>query len=739
MATSDIEVRLALNAVGFQRGTQQAKASVKDLGGELTRFKSLAAGALSFAGIGVGVSELIRAADQYGQVTARLRLATKATGDFESVQQGLRRAAEETRAPLQDTVNLYAQIAPSLQGILSSQEIIGVITTVNQAIALSGSSAEGSSAALVQFTQGLASGTLRGEELNSILEQTPALADALAEGLGVSRGQLRQLGADGELTTERLIKALQKVAGRVADDFGQLPVTVGQAITQLQNAFVTLVGTFDQGTGATSALARAIQFVSKGIEDFGKSSDVLRPVVEFTVDAIDGVARVFRIIGTGLAGYTVAIKQALSGDLEGAVETYREIGRRVDSILQEPLAAEQNRRDEAKKGAVDRLQIESDLAKNIAQLEKLRAVAAGTASADILKDEAATAAQRNKIAAESVKERLKGEEALVDALRKQSAESLKDAAKAREQATGLRTSGADAATRLQDRAAERRNRGLSDQERSDIAQRDAGNLTSRATLRAGDALAAARAGDLVKAASLAEEATKLAARAEKAADAIADDDAAARALDDLAKVQQRIAESQAQAKEAEAASLEQQAATQNELLAQAEQRIAALRVEMAKPVTLDLDIAEAEKKIAALRDQLAGVTGSDQAPAAAPVAAAPGFAAGGYTGPGGKFQPAGIVHAGEFVLRQEVVRQRGMMQFLSGLNRDGVRALRGYATGGLVGNLAVPGVPAANARAMQPANFHIEGLGVVPVEIERATADTLAKQLRRVALRAGRR
>lgn len=734
MATSDVEVRLALNAIGFQRGTQQAKASVKDLGGELTRFKSLAAGALSFAGIGVGVSELIRAADQYGQVTARLRLATKATGDFESVQQGLRRAAEETRAPLQDTVNLYAQIAPSLQGILSSQEIIGVITTVNQAIALSGSSAEGSSAALVQFTQGLASGTLRGEELNSILEQTPALADALAEGLGVSRGQLRQLGADGELTTERLIKALQKVAGRVADDFGQLPVTVGQAITQLQNAFVTLVGTFDQGTGATSALARAIQFVAKGIEDFGKSSDVLRPVVEFTVDAVDGVARLFRIIGTGLAGYTVAIKQALSGDLEGAVETYREIGRRVDSILQEPLAAEQNRRAEAKKGAVDRLQIESDLAKNIAQLEKLRAVAAGTASADILKDEAATAAQRNKIAAESVKERLKGEEALADALRKQSAESLKDAAKAREQAAGLRTSGADAATRLQDRAAERRNRGLSDQERSDIAQRDAGNLTSRATLRAGDALAAARAGDLVKAASLAEEATKLAARAEKAADAIADDDSAARALDELAKVQQRIAESQAQAKEAEAASLEQQAATQNELLAQAEQRIAALRVEMAKPVTLDLDIAEAEKKIAALRDQLAGVTGSAQAPTAAP-----GFSAGGYTGPGGKFQPAGIVHAGEFVLRQEVVRQRGMMQFLSGLNRDGVRALRGYASGGLVGNLAVPAVPGANARSMQPANFHIEGLGVVPVEIERATADTLAKQLRRVALRAGRR
>lgn len=734
MATSDIEVRLALNAVGFQQGATKAKASVKDLGNELTQFKSLAAGALSFAGIGFGVAELVRAADQYGQMTARLRLATKASGDFEAVQQGLRRAAEETRAPLQDTVNLYSQIAPSLQGILNSQEIVGVITTVNQAIALSGSSAEASSAALVQFTQGLASGTLRGEELNSILEQTPALADALAEGLGVSRGQLRQLGSEGELTTERLVKALQKVSGRVASDFKDVPITVGQAFVLLNNSFQQFIGSLDQGTGTTSALANAIIAVSDGIDALSSSKDTLKAFTDVVIDGFDIGARVFRAFGTSIAATFAILERLLSLDVKGALEIYKQGWVDIAAIATEQLASNKIDQQSPQRQANARLQIETQLAEKIAQLEKLRSVAAGTASAEILKSDQALAAERNKVAADSVKERLRGEEALADALRKQSAESLKDAAKAREQAAGLRTSGADAATRLQDRAAERRNRGLSDQERSDIAQRDASNLTSRATLRAGDALAAARAGDLVKAASLAEEATKLAARAEKAADAIADDDSAARALDDLAKVQQRIAESQAQAKEAEAASLEQQAATQNELLAQAEQRIAALRVEMAKPVTLDLDIAEAEKKIAALRDQLAGVTGSAQAPTAAP-----GFSSGGYTGPGGKFQPAGIVHAGEFVLRQEVVRQRGMMQFLSGLNRDGVRALRGYASGGLVGNLAVPAVPGANSRSMQPADFHIEGLGVVPVEIERATADTLAKQLRRVALRAGRR
>lgn len=746
MAT-DVEVRLALNAVGFTQGANKAKASVKDLGGELTRFKSLATGALSFAGLGFGVSELVRAADQYGQMTARLQLATKATGDFQEVQAGLRRAAEETRAPLQDTVNLYSQIAPSLRGILDSREIIGVITTVNQAIALSGSSAEGSNAALVQFTQGLASGTLRGEELNSILEQTPALADAIAEGLGVTRGQLRQLGADGELGTERVVRALQKVSGRVATDFSSVPLTVGQAVVQLQNSFIEVVGVVDQGTGATSALARAIVFVSKGIKDFAGASDSLRPVVEFTINAVDGVARVFRIIGTGLAGYTVAIKQALSGDLQGALSTYRDIGSQVQAILEEPLAADQGRTGSAAKAADERLSIERNLADQLVKLENLRAVESGKASADILKSDKALADDRNKIAADSLKERLRGEEALADALRKASAQSLTDAQKARDDAAKQRTSGRDSATSLQDRAADRRSRNLSDRERSDLAERSASTLTASATLRAGEALAATREGDLKRAARLAEEATKLAARAEKSADAIADDDTAARALEDLAKVQQRIAEAQAQAKEREAADLESQAAAQNAQLVEAEQRIAALKTEIAKPITLQADIAQAQAQIETLRAQLDGLqdktvtvtVSTVQQGAAAPAEAVPSFSSGGYTGPGGKFQPAGIVHAGEYVLRKEVVRQAGVMGFLHRLNRDGVRALRGYSSGGLVSRIYSPTVASASAtREMQPAYFNIPGVGQVPVQIDRATSRTLEKKLRREALKVGR-
>lgn len=746
MVTENVEVRLSLNAVGFSKGTNQAKASLKDLNGELSRLKSVATGALSFAGIGLGVSELVRAADQYGQITARLRLATKATGDFEQVQQSLRQAAEDTRAPLEDTVNLYAQIAPSLAAIgISSQDTVGIITTVNQAIALSGASAGAAQAALTQFTQGLASGTLRGEELNSILEQTPALADAIAKGLGVTRGELRALGADGALTAEAVATALQKVGGEIAKDFSQLPLTVGQALIKLNNAFTKFVGALDEGTGATSSLSVGIASISKGVDALSGSIATAKPLIDTMIGAVDILTRFVRALGTVAGGTGAILSQLFQGEFAQAAGTYKQLFSDILNLASEPLASGDQNRKTAQKLSVDRVQVESDLAAKLSKLENLRAVAAGTASADILKDAKQLATDRTKIAADGLKEQLKNEEALSKALAKSFQDSLEGARKARDEAGTLRTAGRDARTNLQDKAAERRGRGLSEQDRSDLAERSASTLTSQATLEAGRASAAAREGDLKRAALLAESAAKLAERAEKSADNILDDETAARALEDLGKVQEKIANAQALAKEQEATDLEAQAKTQNELLAQSEARIATIKAEIAKPITLQADIAQAESQIKTLQDQLASlqdktvtVTVNTVAQGAAATAPAAGFAGGGWTGPGVKFQPAGVVHANEFVLRSEITRQPGVIEFMQRFNRDGLRALRGYASGGLVSNIRSPILPAQQSST-EPAVFEFPGFGRIPVNLDRSVAASLEKQLRAEALKAGRR
>lgn len=107
---------------------------------------------------------------------------------------------------------------------------VQALATVNQAIQLSGASAESGKAALVQLIQGLQSGVLRGEEFNSAMEQAPRLVQALANGLGVTTSELRKLTEQGGLTPVTLMKALEAQSEKVAAEFSKLPPTVGRAV-----------------------------------------------------------------------------------------------------------------------------------------------------------------------------------------------------------------------------------------------------------------------------------------------------------------------------------------------------------------------------------------------------------------------------------------------------------------------------------------------------------------------------
>lgn len=582
--------------------------------------------ALGSIGVGVTAAQLIQMADAYGQMTARLRLATQYTGDFAEVQKLLKQAANDTRAPLQETVQLYTSLAPSLASLgRTGAEAVGVVTTVNQAIALSGASSGAAQAALVQFGQALASGTLRGEELNSIMEQTPALAQAIADGLGVSRGALRQMGQEGRLSAEEVVKALEKVSGAIAKDFASLPLTVGQAMTILQNQLFELVGSAGQGSGAMDGLARAIVFVAEGLKTMADSGDDFRPFVEFIMDAVDGVARVVRILATGIAGYAAAIDQLLSGNLTGAVEIYKQIGAEVEKILLEPVAADK-RVAQVKRDADARLKIETDLATEIKRLEDMRAVAAGKANADILLDDKALQKKRIEEARKTTEEQVKGTERLRDALRNAWEGAIDGARRAKEEAAALMQQAANAQQAGADKALDRRMKGMTPEERDATARREADTLTRDASISAASAMLAASRGDIKAAEKLAAEAAKQAERAEKFADMVADDDTAARLLEQLGEIRAEALRAEARAKEAQAQAQSEQATAIQQQIQTAEQRLVALKAELAKPVSIQLDITAAEQRIKTLQDQLArlGGSGPQQAGEAAP-GAAPGL------------------------------------------------------------------------------------------------------------------
>lgn len=768
MADQNLALRLSATASGAKAAfaeVQRALANISTAAGRafdpLTQSVGRATGGLSelrtelrgipglLSGIGAGVAvrDIIRLAETYSSMTARLQLATQYTGDFQEVQQALRRSAESTRAPLADTVELYSRLAPALAGVGKTGEgAVGIITTINQAIALSGASATEAQASLQQFGQGLASGVLRGEELNSVLEQTPALADAIAEGLWVTRGELRRLGEQGALTADAVTTALERMAARVAEDFAQLPLTTGQAITLLRNQLLLIVGEADQGSGAMNALARSIVFVAEGVENFGRSTAQLRTYVDFVVNGIDGVSRLFRIVATGLSGYILAIKQALGGDLQGALATYRAIGDEVERILMEPLADSQGQRQAANNSAKARLKVEQDLADAIGKLERLRAVEAGKANADILLDDKQMQAKRVEEARKATAEQLKGTEALRDALRSAWDGAIEGARRAREEAAALFQQAREAGQSGQDKATERRMRGLSPEDRDAEATRQARGLRDEASSSAARAVIKAYEGDLAGAQRLAEQAAKQAERAERYADMITDDDTAANLFEELGKIREQALQAQGKAKEQEAAGLEEQAAAIDGQIRMAEERITALKAELAKPVTIAADIVEAEKQIGILKERLDGLqdktvtlTVNRVETGASTPAPEAGFWTGGYVrGPGTGTSDSILARLsdGEYVIRAAAVRRYGV-GLLNALN--GMR-LPKFASGGLVsGALQSAAAAASSGPAGTPVVLDFGQLGRYSTSAAPDVAGELVRVFQRAALQRGRR
>lgn len=237
---------------------------LRDQAGQVGAVLSRIGGAI---GVGLGVRELVEVADQYKNLQARLRLAVASQEEFNRADAALFEIAQRNRAPLAETVTLYARLAPSVQALGRSQaDVLAATDAIGQAVSLSGASSEAAAGALLQLGQAFASGQLRGEEFNSVIEQTPRLAQAIADGMGVPLGSLRKLAEEGKITSKAVLDALLKQRGRLAEEYASLSDTVSGALTRLKNAFLRAFGERDTSSGLTAGLAQALQLVAQHLE-----------------------------------------------------------------------------------------------------------------------------------------------------------------------------------------------------------------------------------------------------------------------------------------------------------------------------------------------------------------------------------------------------------------------------------------------------------------------------------------
>jgi tape measure domain-containing protein len=163
-------------------------------------------------------------------------------------------------------VQVYQRFSDNAKTLGINMEQTAKLTeTVSKAVAVSGASTQAAEAALTQFGQALASGTLRGEELNSILEQTPALAKAIAQGMGITVGQLRSVAAEGKITGDVLVDALTKSADSVEQLFQKTDITISQSIGLLSNELTKFIGEAGQSSGAASILAESVKLLAQNL------------------------------------------------------------------------------------------------------------------------------------------------------------------------------------------------------------------------------------------------------------------------------------------------------------------------------------------------------------------------------------------------------------------------------------------------------------------------------------------
>lgn len=262
--------RAATGVAQFSAAAAKSDTQLRGLHTQLTQVAAAASALLGGQLLGGAVGDVSRTADAYTNLAARIRLVTGEGAAFDAAFKGVFEAATRTNSAVEATGQLFTKLAQAGKAMgVSQAEALALTETINQAIQISGASASSSEAAITQLVQGLQGGVLRGDEFNSVMEQAPRLAKALADGLGVTTGELRKMAEAGQLSADVVVQALRGQGNALQAEFSQLPKTVGSALQNLSTEWTRYVGEVDKANGISSTAAAAIGALAGNLDTLG--------------------------------------------------------------------------------------------------------------------------------------------------------------------------------------------------------------------------------------------------------------------------------------------------------------------------------------------------------------------------------------------------------------------------------------------------------------------------------------
>lgn len=315
MGASNAQLQLAESQLRAVDASNRQQTSVMGLTNRLT---TLATAMLGIGGLGAVTGSM----DEWTTLNNRLKLVTNSSMELVAARDAIINSALATGQSLDSVGSVYQSLARNQDALgLSGEQMATVMDTINKSMVIGGGDAAGNAAALAQLGQALGSGVLRGDEFNSMMEQTPGLAKALADGLGVPVGALRNMANEGKLTAKVVTDAMLKASNQVNADFSKMDLTISQSAQNLKTSFTQFVGGMNDSTGASKVLSGAIGLAAKNIDVLAAALTALVALQMgkwMLMGAANTVVLASRFVMAANAARTAGISTAFFG---GAVQT----------------------------------------------------------------------------------------------------------------------------------------------------------------------------------------------------------------------------------------------------------------------------------------------------------------------------------------------------------------------------------------------------------------------------------
>lgn len=660
------------------RETQRA---IRELNAEQRGMSSLPMlGGLGAVGGGYMAIRALRGvasiSDEWVELKDRMQLATATQADYENGMLRLEEISDRTYTSMTNNAEVYINaLSPMRERGFTDSETLQFVEAIGLGLVASAAKGERATSTIHQLSNALQDGVLRGDAFNAMIRNTPALADALTRSLGVTREELASMAKSGELTTDKWVPALIDQVDTLGTAVDDMAVTVDDALVRLNNAWIKSIGEAD-----VSPLINSIEGLRDTISDPAVMENLIKlasALVSIAGAAVQGGSE-FVDLGQRI-GYMMAAATGSVAELDKVDQRLKDIDRALNNTGMSRTLDSFIYSKEELEAEASALKAYRDLLLNVqtGTTAELRAEAEKAADdrEELRKQEAASHRQYVELLKTQQGAQLK---------------NLKDYLKEQERAEKTALKGVEDVKKKRlaiEKFYSEALAGLGGGGEASYAGAQDLKLAARRALAAGDfetAQAQARA-----AVQMLQELDKAGENTYGFEGFIMELRDIERAANDIehtnAEQKLQTIKDEIEATKSKATELEGMQVSFDMDDAQLErirQQIVALAQAMKKELTLPVTITSPDGAV-------------DVSSISSRLSTAPGFAGGGWTGPGSKYQFAGIVHADEYVQPKHRMREPGALAFMERFRRYGMRALQGYAEGGLVGSIArhVPHIP----------------------------------------------